>query len=158
MLRLGGVWIWVGWLVGWVLVFLMIEGETPLEVEAKLKGTLGWEVPWFWPVGRFLSGCSDPDSGRTLFKLQVFKDEKTWSKQRKQDDAKKPQPRQIFKVDWKTDRRELAQLKDTQGKPEFWKQVMENHRQSHLSDLWISESEGACFAYGVILGLLFFFF
>ena len=106
MLRLGGLGIWVGWLVGWFLVFLVIEGETPLEVEAKLKGTLGWEVPWFWPVGRFLSGCSDPDSGRTLFKLQVFKDEKTWSKQRKQDDAKKPQPRQIFKVDWKTDRLE----------------------------------------------------
>ena len=106
MLRLGGLGIWVGWLVGWFLVFLVIEGETPLEVEAKLKGTLGWEVPWFWPVGRFLSGCSDPDSGRTLFKLQVFKDEKTWSKQRKPDDAKKPQPRQIFKVDWKTDRLE----------------------------------------------------
>ena len=77
MLRLGGAVELVSWLVVWFLFFLVIEGETPLDVEAKLKGALGWEVPWLWPVGRFLSGCSDPDSGRrTLFKLQGFRDEK----------------------------------------------------------------------------------
>ena len=60
----------VSWLVGWFLFFLVMEGETPLDMEAKLKGALGWEVPWLWTVSGFLSGYSDADSGRrTLFKL-----------------------------------------------------------------------------------------
>ena len=31
----------VSWLVGWFLFFLVMEGETPLDMEAKLKGALG---------------------------------------------------------------------------------------------------------------------
>ena len=43
----------VSWLVGWFLFFLVMEGETPLDMEAKLKGALGWEVSCFDQSGDF---------------------------------------------------------------------------------------------------------